>query len=388
MEQYISIRQHDLQVQRRGHPYQEGGNGVEHIYYLSGSQITAEQWGSNLCVYLYDADGAPIGMQYRTESMSAGKFYTFWFERNLQGDIVAVYNEDGTKVCTYTYDAWGNVTLTWVNSLATNLYAVYNPFKYRGYYHDTETGFYYLQSRYYDPEIGRYLNADSVIAGVGGSVQGYNLFAYCFNNPVNMSDSSGHWPQWIKDAASWVNNNIVQPVANFFSPKTNTISGRFQDGIFRGSGSLTGGYSEFNWRLDDKIKSSGVQDGWIGGFGKVSVGNANGKIGIGNDDLSASLKGVADGLVATAQAGLHYKDGFGIGAKAKASVLSGRATTEFNIFGWQVELGVSADVLSIGAEATIGIFPTEDGGKQFDARAGGSHGIFGWGFVVRVKVPG
>ncbi|CDC60151.1 unknown [Clostridium sp. CAG:448] len=203
-----------------------------------------------------------------------------------------------------------------------------------------------------------------------------------------MSDSSGHWPQWTKDAASWVNNNIVQPVANFFSPKTNTISGRFQDGIFRGSGSLTGGYSEFNWRLDDKIKSSGAQDGWIGGFGKVSVGNTNGKIGIGNDNLSASLKGVADGLVATAQAGLHYKDGFGIGAKAKASVLSGRATTEFNIFGWQVELGVSADVLSIGAEATIGIFPTEDGGKQFDARAGGSHGIFGWGFVVRVKVPG
>ncbi len=85
---------------------------------------------------------------------------------------------------------------------------------------------------------------------------------------------------------------------------------------------------------------------------------------------------------------MHYKGGFGIGAKAKASALSGRATTEFNIFGWQVELGISADVLSIGAEATIGIFPTEDGGKQFDARVGGSHGIFGWGFVVRVKVPG
>ena len=226
------------------------------------------------------------------------------------------------------------------------------------------------------------------MAGVGGSVQGYNLFAYCFNNPVNMSDSSGHWPQWIKDAANWVNNNIVQPVANFFSPKTNTIGGQFQDGIFRGSGSLTGGYSEFNWRLDDKIKSSGAQDGWIGGFGKASVGNANGKIGIGNDNLSATLKGVADGLVATAQAGLHYKDGFGIGAKAKASVLSGRATMEFNILGWQVELGVSADVLSIGAEATIGIFPTEDGGKQFDARAGASSGVFGWGYVVRVKVPG
>ena len=105
-------------------------------------------------------------------------------------------------------------------------------------------------------------------------------------------------------------------------------------------------------------------------------------------NLSASIKVVVDGLVATAQAGLHYKDGFGIGAKAKASVLSGRATTEFNIFGWQVELGASADVLSIGAETTIGIFPTEDGGKQFDAQAGVSPGLFGWGFVVRIKAPG
>ncbi len=70
-----------------------------------------------------------------------------------------------------------------------------------------ETGLYYLESRYYDPEVGRYLNADSVIGGVGGPVQGYNMFAYCFNNPVNMFDDSGHWPKWIKDVVNWVNNN-------------------------------------------------------------------------------------------------------------------------------------------------------------------------------------
>ena len=132
-------------------------------------------------------------MQYRTESMSAGKFYTFWFERNLQGDIIAVYNEGGTKVCTYTYDAWGSVTLTWVNSLATNLYAVYNPFKYRGYYHDTETGFYYVSSRYYDPEIGRWINADTtdVLSLPYYHPGQYNLFSYCNNNPVNDMDDDG-----------------------------------------------------------------------------------------------------------------------------------------------------------------------------------------------------
>lgn len=126
---------------------------------------------------------------------------------------------------------------------------------------------YYLNSRYYYPEAGRYLNADSVIVGVGGSVQGYNLFAYCFNNPVNMSDSSGQWPKWIENAANWVNNNIVQPVANFFSPKTKTISGQFRDGIFRGSGSLTGGYSEFNGRLQVNSKDS-KNNGMLGGYGR------------------------------------------------------------------------------------------------------------------------
>lgn len=79
-----------------------------------------------------------------------------------------------------------------------------------------------------------------------------------------MSDPSGNWPKWIETASNGVNKNIIQPVANFFSPSTNTISGQFQDGIFRGSGSLTGGYSEFNWRIDDKIKSSGSQDGLVG----------------------------------------------------------------------------------------------------------------------------
>ena len=325
-------------------------------------------------------------MQHRLNSYADNVWDVYWFEKNLQGDIVKVYNQSGGLLVSYTYDAWGNATISYSNNgQYTN--AAHNPFRYRGYYFDTDLGLYYLGTRYYDANTGRFISADSVIAGVGGSIHGYNMFAYCFNNPVNMSDSSGHWPQWMKDVANWVNDNIIQPVANFFSQSTNTISGQFKDGIFRGSGSLTGGYSEFNWRLDDKIKSSGSQDGWVGGFGKASVGNANGKIGIGNDNLSASLKGVADGLVATAQAGLHYKAGFGVGAKAKASVLSGRATTEFNIFGWQVELGVSGDVLSLGAEATIGIFPTDDGGKQFNARYNVGAGWFGWGYVVRVKAP-
>ena len=289
-----------------------------------------------------------------------------------------ILDKDGNAVVSYLYDAWG-APISVTGPMASTLGAQ-NPIRYRGYYYDTETGLYYINSRYYDPVVGRWINADSVIAGINGSVQGYNLFSYCFNNPVNMSDHSGHWPQWLKDAASWVNDNVIQPVADFFSPSTSTISGQFQDGILRGSGSLTGGYSEFNGRLQVNSKDS-KSNGMLGGYAKVSAGNASGKVGIGNDDVALSLKGVGDGLTATAQAGIQYKDGAGLAVKAKAAVLTGRATAEFELFGWQIEFGVSGDLLSVGAEAMIGVFPDEG----FTAKANVGAGLFGGGFVFRVK---
>ena len=85
-----------------------------------------------------------------------------------------------------------------------------NPFRYRGYYFDTETGLYYLQSRYYDPKTCRFVNADAVVSAVGSSIQGYNMFAYCMNNPVNMTDSTGNWPQWLKDTARFIGSVVAQ----------------------------------------------------------------------------------------------------------------------------------------------------------------------------------
>ena len=166
-------------------------------------------------VFIYDASGSPIGFQYRNEATyEPGRFVTYWYMKNMQGDIVAVCRDDGVIHVTYTYDAWGNVTTTYVNG-GYDAAAYFNPFKYRGYYHDSETGFYYLNSRYYDPATGRFLNADSVISGSGASVQGYNLFAYCFNNPVNMTDSSGGWPKWIEDAASAITKTANSIISSF-----------------------------------------------------------------------------------------------------------------------------------------------------------------------------
>ena len=125
--------------------------------------------------------------------MVEGVFYTFWFEKNLQGDIVAVYNSVGTKLVSYNYDAWGNCTTTNHNISGTNSYATYNPFRYRGYYFDSELGFYYLNSRYYDPAVGRFINADTLVS-TGQGILGYNMFAYCNNNPTLFCDCSGDCP--------------------------------------------------------------------------------------------------------------------------------------------------------------------------------------------------
>ena len=164
---------------------------VTHKYYLSGSVILAEQWEDNLIVYLYDAAGSPIGMMYRTNAYSPNQWDVFWYEKNLQGDIVAIYSDAGTKLATYTYDAWGNHTVSYSNG-GDSTGARFNPLRYRGYYYDTELAMYYLQSRYYDPATCRFINADSYIS-TGQGVLGNNMFAYCGNNPVNYVDYTGEW---------------------------------------------------------------------------------------------------------------------------------------------------------------------------------------------------
>ena len=174
-------------------------DGLKHEYVLNGSQILYETWRlvgvEHILVYLYDEIGAPIGLKYRNSTYAANDYDYFFFEKNLQGDIVAVYNESCVRIGTYTYDAWGVCTASvtsGITSLESKIVNTYNPFRYRGYYYDVEIGLYYLQSRYYNPAWGRFLNADGVAClGTNSDLQAYNLFAYCSNNPVMNIDPTG-----------------------------------------------------------------------------------------------------------------------------------------------------------------------------------------------------
>ncbi len=126
-------------------------NGVRHDYYLDGTKILYEGWNRNATTGEYASFLAPI---YDSEDSVCGIVYcaaTYYFLKNQQGDVIAITNKDGEVVCRYTYDAWGKVTS--ITGSLTVMGQV-NPFRYRGYYYDTETGLYYLQSRYYDPEAG------------------------------------------------------------------------------------------------------------------------------------------------------------------------------------------------------------------------------------------
>ena len=129
----------------------------------------------------YDNVGMPYSLIYNNGTTTA----TYYYITNLQVDVMYLVDANGVQVAAYDYDPYGKVITS------TGDLAEINPLRYRGYYYDSETGFYYLQSRYYDPEICRFINADSY-ASTGDGFTGLNMFAYCNNNPANRIDPDGH----------------------------------------------------------------------------------------------------------------------------------------------------------------------------------------------------
>ncbi len=157
-------------------------NGQTATYTLDGNMIDSETIGFDNIDYVYDSNDSPVYM-----TLNGTPYY---YQKNLQGDIIGIVDSSNTEVVTYTYDAWGEL-LSVSGTLASTV-GEFNRLRYRGYYYDTESGMYYLQSRYYDPELGRFISKDDPIYHEGETGAAANLYAYCENNPVNMVDPMGN----------------------------------------------------------------------------------------------------------------------------------------------------------------------------------------------------
>ena len=180
-------------------------NDVRHTYTLDGTKILRETWPgidenqvefTNYLIPLYDNEENVSGILYND--------VPYYFLKNLQGDIIAITNHYGKTIARYAYDAWGRCTVIADpnDTVAVNI-ATVNPFRYRGYYYDADSNMYYLQSRYYDPILSRFVNADEpAIINCIDNEMGGNLYTYCVNGVINFADTNGMDAIWLQASKS------------------------------------------------------------------------------------------------------------------------------------------------------------------------------------------
>ena len=156
------------------------GTKVTDYYYDSNNNLIVEKTDSATLFFYYDTENSPVALSYN------GKM--FYYVKNLLGDIVKILDKDGISYASYVYDSWGNILEEKGEPILRRL----NPLRYRGYVYDEDTTLYYLQTRYYDPTTGRFINADdTAFIGSSGTAIGDNIYTYCENDPVNKSDADG-----------------------------------------------------------------------------------------------------------------------------------------------------------------------------------------------------
>lgn len=157
-------------------------NGIETNYYLDGTSIIFEDRNGNVIYYIRDNENNVIGFIYNGE--------TYYYKKNIQQDVIGIYDNTFNQIVTYTYDSWGNIIS--IVDTSTNNIGTINPYRYRSYYYDNETELYYLNTRYYNPKWKRFINADGIIAA-NDCITNSNLYFYANNNPISYSDSDGNF---------------------------------------------------------------------------------------------------------------------------------------------------------------------------------------------------
>ena len=157
-------------------------------YNTKDGVILSQTDGTNTMYFQYDTNGSPLGFIWNNTQ--------YLYITNQMGDVISITDAQGNELVQYEYDEWGAIgsITTTHNSDAENALANANPLRYRGYYLDSETGYYYLQSRYYDASICIFINSDDiVITGLSKSLySGLNAYSYCRNNSINCIDKDGY----------------------------------------------------------------------------------------------------------------------------------------------------------------------------------------------------
>ena len=215
-------------------------------------------------LYLYDESGIVGAVQtYNTTTE------TFYFDRNIKGDVIGIYNASGTQIAKYSYDSWGNQKVT---TYSSNNFSGYNPIRYRGYYYDRETGLYYLNARYYNPQWRRFISPDSTEYIDPENPNGLNLYAYCNNDPINYADPSGHLAFFIVTAIIGAAAGVAITAAVDYIPdqEFNLHWGWYVFGGFVGAAIGAGIGMAISYTTTGTLSASTK---WISAFNKAKTGD-------------------------------------------------------------------------------------------------------------------
>ena len=205
-------------------------DSVEYIYV--GELLIGEKQDNQMIEYIYDEQDL-VGFQITTDSITE----IYYYVKNLQKDITKIIDETGKEVVSYIYDAYGNIVST--KGSKRDTIGKINPYRYRGYYYDIETQLYWVSSRYYSPELCRWISPDSIEYLDPQSINGLNLYAYCGNDPINKYDPTGHFGIWALvaiTAASMLIGGTAQLVSNAMAGKTGSELWRGVAGAAVGAG--------------------------------------------------------------------------------------------------------------------------------------------------------
>lgn len=336
----------------------ETSDGLQRItkFALEGDKIIAQE----------NPDGTTILFYYGLDGLTALEYdgNMYYYKKNIFGDIIGIYDSQRNIVARYQYDAWGNCRI--VNedgvqvSLASGI-AGLNPFRYRGYYLDSETGLYYLNARYYNPKRARFISPTNIDALNPTTINGLNLYAYCCNNPVSFTSikSSSEFNLYATSTQKVGHTGFLNQVL---------VDKSFNKGVFFGSWTITGLKTSKETKNEISLRDKKFN---LGASGSFSLFNERFQIGIGNEDINASLVAEGDFATVSGMIGAFIdptEDIYFVGLEASATLFSAKGGIQFELFGKQIEVGGSINALSakfqLGAGVRDGKFYFKHGASQ------------------------